>query len=29
VQAGAQRVLRNSDPDKTRELLAQMNGELP
>src|SRR5216684_2943515 len=29
VQAGAQRVLRNSDPDKTRELLAQLNGDLP
>ncbi len=29
VQAGAQRVLRNSDPDKTRDLLAQLNGDLP
>ncbi len=27
VQAGAQRVLRNSDPDKTRELLAQLNAQ--
>jgi len=29
VQALAQRVLRNSDPDKTRDLLAQLNADLP
>ncbi len=29
VQALAQRVLHNSDPDKTRDLLAQLNADLP